>query len=1008
MKRKVVFLIAIIALLFLTGCGDNGQGLTIDLDLPEEVSLVDWKLDSKKLTIGSEVEFLITPPTGKELKELKINGVDQTLTVVNNRFTTEIVSGLEILVTFKDIGSSEDPDTYTVTLGEGLYAVDELTNLVAGTKFYIYINVPDEKEVDQFKVDENVIDLEGLEYYYLTVTGNHNVTVTFKDIGTSEDPDTYTVTWKNYDGTVLETDTGVAFATMPKYDGDIPTKPGDYYFKGWSPNISIVTESVEYTAIFVDGATLALDYVFIDLGEGYSIYGYYGQDNFVFVPKTYKEKSVISIEGYAFYNNKKIKNLTLPDSLIEIKEYAFAGCSNLQNVTFGSGLKKIGEAAFKQCKTLETIRLPEGFTTLGEAAFSLCSKVDLVVLPNSLEFFGFHALYDVDDVAFIEYENGIYAGSADNNYLVLVEPKYSTIDTIKIHDNCKIIGNKAFHYSSSLKTIDFGQGVQIIGDFAFAYCSQLGSITIPKTVTKIGDSAFSRSSITSLGFADNSRIKSIGSYAFTGCANITTLYLSEGLEDIGKDVFTSSDISNKTTYENAVYLGSTSNAHLVLLNACNKDIENVKIHAETKIIAPFAFDDCNSLTEVIIPSNVKYIGEGAFRDCDGLERTKVDLANSTYSSPNDTAIIHRNTRTLISGLKNATIPKDVRHIGNFAFANTKITSITLPDGLISIGESAFEECGELASISIPDTVTTIKPYAFASCTMLTSVKLPNKLPYLDQGMFRFCIYLTSIDIPNSVSYIGREAFLNCLDLETLDMGNSLTVIGTSAFSGCQSLRAISIPNHIKALEYQAFHGCSGALSISIGSGVVSLGEFVFSGCDSATTLVVDPENKVFDSRDDCNGIIETKTNKLVAIIKTIEIPESVTIIGNGAFYKCDTMESIKLGDNIKTIEEYAFAITTFKSIILGKGLTYIGERAFFESKSLTSIIIPKSVQNISYDAFRSCNNLTIYAEATEEPAYWTYSWNYSKRPVYWYSETPNYDGAHWRYVNGTPVVWESQ
>ncbi len=174
------------ALFILVGCDKIN---TMNLDLPEEVSLVDDKLNLARLVLNEEAEFLITPKTGKKLDQLIINGVDQTSIVNNNRFVTKIVEGLTIEVTFKDINDS-DSDKYTVTLGEGLSSNDTLTDLVANVTISILITVPEGQEVDEFKVDDNVINLFGATVYELTVTKNHNLTVTFKDRGESK----YTVT----------------------------------------------------------------------------------------------------------------------------------------------------------------------------------------------------------------------------------------------------------------------------------------------------------------------------------------------------------------------------------------------------------------------------------------------------------------------------------------------------------------------------------------------------------------------------------------------------------------------------------------------------------------------------------------------------------------------------------------------------------------------------------------------------------------------------------------------
>ncbi|MGI6392607.1 MAG: leucine-rich repeat domain-containing protein [Candidatus Izemoplasmatales bacterium] len=1010
MKKIIVFFpVFFVMLIFLTGCNGKELKTTINLDLPEGISLADEKLDPEKLEINKNVEFLITPEVGKELDKLTINGIDKTSIVVDNKFTVKIEEGLKISIKFKNIQETQK-DKFSVTLGEHLTSDDPLLNIEKGMTVNIFIDIPDGKEVDEFKVDNKVIDLDGDETYELVVSKDHIVTVKFKDL--TQDPNKYTVIWKNYDGTILEKDTNVPFGVMPSYDGKLPTRPGDYYFKEWSPVPNTVYDNIEYTAVFRSGEEIAQDYAFIDLGEGYAVYKYYGLDNHVVIPALYKNKPIISIEYGAFFSNKKIMTLVVPDSVVEIKEYAFSACSNLTTVKLGNGLKKIGNNAFSSCKNLSSINLPEGLTTIDSYAFSQCGSLESITLPDGLEKFGFSALSNTGDHMFTDYKNGKYIGSATNPYLVFVKMNLATENKIEIHDKCKIIGDQAFLYSSTLDTINFGKGVQIIGENAFSHCTKIGPIVIPKTVIRIENRAFSNSSITSFSFAEESAIKYIGSNVFTECYNLRTVHLSNGIEYIGNDTFPNTDTLTKTKYDNAYYIGSIDNPHFYLLNATDELInttqfDTVNIHPNTKIIASYAFNQCESLKNVAIPKGVIYIGEGAFYRCDSITNITVDSGNNRYSAPNKTALIDKTTGTLICGFKNTTIPAGVVHIGDYAFGESKITSITIPDGVITIGKGAFYKTS-LESIMIPDTVTKIGSQAFSDCYNLVSATLSKNINYIDSMLFKSCFKLEQIKIPDAVSYIGQSAFTQCMALEDLTFGSGLVVIGTSAFEACSGISKIVIPNSVKAIETMAFYCCSEVTSISIGSGVMFIDILAFSKCHLLSTVVVDPDNKVYDSRDNCNGIVKKASKTLILGIKTTDIPQTVTIIGECAFYGLKNVDSIELDDNIKTIEEYAFFESYLKTIKLSNNLSYIGEKAFGWNRALEVIIIPKKVQNISYNAFEHCPKLIIYAEATEKPDYWTYSWNSSDRPVYWYSEESNMDGSHWRYVDGVPVIWTEQ
>ncbi|MGI6787668.1 MAG: leucine-rich repeat domain-containing protein [Acholeplasmataceae bacterium] len=999
MKKILMFIIAFLATsLLLSGCG---KAKTISLDLPEGISLVDGELNLKKLELDSMVEFLITPESGKKLEKLLINGVDETSIVVNNKFRVRITENLTISVEFTNITPS-DPTTFTVTLSDGLSSTNPLTNLLSGAIVNIRITIPPNKEIVEFKVDGFVIDLNGALTYKLTVSQDHDVEVTFKD--KDVDPETsYTVTWKNYDGTILKTDENVASGTIPEYNGQTPTKPGGYIFIGWSPELSAVVGNVVYTATFSGDLTPSEDFIFYDLGNSYALYNYYGNDTRVVIPETYQEKPVTLIDKDAFKSNKRITSVVIPNSVEIIEEYAFYECTSLTTVVFGSGVKQIKNSAFNGCKVLSSINLPEGLTHLGDYSFSRCGSLKKLNLPNSIESYGYSVLSYSSNI-YNTHQNGRYLGNSDNPYLVLVELSDNAVEEFSIHDDCKVLGDRAFSYGYNLKTVHFGESLQYIGNRSFSQSKKLGQMVIPKTVLKIDDYAFANSSITYLGFEENSNIKHIGNEAFAGCENLTTVYLSNSLKSIGEKVFNGSDSINKKEFSNVYYIGSDDNPYFLLLDCKVRTEDNYTIHNDTKMICHDAFNYCTFVTNITIPRGVRFIGLRAFKDCRYLTSIIVESGNEIYAAPNNTAIIELSTNTLISGLYNLIFPQGVVHIGDYALAGIVTDSINIPETVKSIGKYAISQ-SSAKTINVPNSVTSIGEGAFYQCINITAINIPNTLKYIPNAAYRECIMLKNVHIPNSVSYVGRAAFYNCGAVETISFGNSLVVISMNAFDGCSNLESITIPDCVEALEYQAFAGCKKVTSLFIGKEVKIIGEFVFELCHGLTQITIDEDNKFYDSREDCNGIVKSSNNTLIFGIKTTTIPNSIKTIGDSAFFKCNGIDSIVLGDGVTVIEEYAFAHSSLKSISLGKNLTYIGTYAFSQCGSLTKIIIPSTVIHMGYYAFDYSFSVVIYCEATTQPYDWAPNWNSSNRPVYWYSEEANYDGAHWRYVEGVATVW---
>ncbi|WP_321437704.1 leucine-rich repeat protein [uncultured Bacteroides sp.] len=314
----------------------------------------------------------------------------------------------------------------------------------------------------------------------------------------------------------------------------------------------------------------------------------------------------------------------------------------------------------------------------------------------------------------------------------------------------------------------------------------------------------------------------------------------------------------------------------------------------------WTFSDCTGLTSVTIPDGVTSIENDVFDGCTGL--TLIIIPNSVTS-------IGGGAFSHCTGLTSITIPNSVTSIGNTAFYGcTGLTSITIPDSVTSIGDGAFSHCTGLISITIPSSVISIGDNAFTGCTGLTSITIPNGVTSIGSYAFDGCIGLTSIAIPSSVISIGDNAFTGCTGLTSITISDGVKFIWSYVFQNCTRLTSIAIPNSVTSIGGHAFQNCIELTSITIPDGVTSIGGCAFYGCTKLKEFIVSENNPAYNS---VEGVLFSKNcTELIAYPNAksniCTLPNSVTSIGNAAFYGCTGLASITLPNSVTSIENYAF------------------------------------------------------------------------------------------------------
>ena len=337
----------------------------------------------------------------------------------------------------------------------------------------------------------------------------------------------------------------------------------------------------------------------------------------------------------------------------------------------------------------------------------------------------------------------------------------------------------------------------------------------------------------------------------------------------------------------------------------------------------------------------------------------------------------------------------VTSIENYAFSGcSSLTSVTIPNSVTSIGWSAFWNCSSLTSITIPNSVTSIGTSAFYGCSSLTSITIPNSVTSIGKRAFYDCDDLTSVIIGNSVTSIGTSAFYGCSSLTSVTIPNSVTSIGSEVFSGCSSLTSINVgsnnPNYcsvdgvlfnkdqttliqypkgntrseytihnsVTSIGNAAFRGCSSLTSITIPNSVTSIGSEVFRGCSSLTSINVDSNNPNYSSVD---GVLFNEDQTTLVAYPggkqgAYTIPNSVTSIGDYAFFNCYKLTSVTIGNSVTSIGSYAFESCFSLISVTFEGLTppTIGKYVFYNTNNCP-IYVPYGTKD-AYVAALNVNN----------------------------------------------------
>lgn len=688
---------------------------------------------------------------------------------------------------------------------------------------------------------------------------------------------------------------------------------------------------------------------------------------------------IMTTLGIGIFAKSSVVHVVLPDNVTKIESGAFNLCSSLQYVdglehvsNIVGGLPPVPARASRDSKYGGTFGYCSNFVgnstehkldlshldSIPNRVFPGCSMLTDVIFSPSLYFIGLQAFY----------KSGLQSFTS------------ASVNTIE---------SEAFGSCPSLASISLF-AVDVIGSRAFGDCSSLNKVVLPASVHRLYADSFEKTP-----FQDNlpvvNGVSYMGNMAIVQQEEKTelniregTTYIVENFKTINPQIITSVTLPSSLRRIGREAMSNMSLASLALPEGLEEmDYNNLQSLEEISLPSTIQSISISleNVSKLTIPESMEFISA----NCKSLKRLtfnarhiksfslswplqekltvgpKVNylpdnIGNNVYvaqfdqRNPSDTLYIgsafHNN-----ANLTSVSLPEGVTTIGANAFNScTGLTSINIPSSVTSIGQSAFQNCPNMTSITIPDNVTSVAQSAFQDCTGLTSINIPSSVTSIGQSAFEGCTNLASITFPSNVTFVGYKAFYNTAWYENqpdgliyigkvayrykgdMPSGYEMVIkegtlgICSIAFSSCYGLNTIIIPNSITYIGESAFTDCVNMKSIAIPNSVTSISNSTFYRCKS---------------------------------LKSVNIPNSVTYIGSSAFNHCESLESITIPNSVTSIDGSAFSNSGLKTITIPSSVTSISRGMFDSCSKLSTVTIPSSVTFIGYRAFQGCRLSSI-------------------------------------------------